>query len=102
MTHTPGPWRRQVIAPHFEMTAIQTADGKKSIGRVNAGVEGKANAHLIAAAPDLLAALTAVIGDFDHAGLRGLIHKHWGAEKEISMRQSIAQAKAAIAKAKGA
>ena len=61
-----------------------------------------ANARLIAAAPDLLAALEAVLADFDHPGLRGLIHTHWGAEKELSMRQSIATARAAIAKAKGA
>jgi len=58
--------------------------------------------RLAAFAPDLLAALEDVLADFDHAGLRGLIHTHWGSEKEISMRQSIATARAAISKAKGA
>lgn len=49
-THTPGPWRRQIIAPTFEHTAVETADGKLSIARVYK----KADARLITAAPELL------------------------------------------------
>ena len=63
--HTPGPWRRQVIAPTFVHTAIETANGKLAIARVY----GRgANARLIAAAPDMLQALEGIYTDDDGDG----------------------------------
>ena len=52
--HTPGPWR---VAPGFSKARVEDADGicvGFSWGR---GEETEANASLIAAAPDLLAAI---------------------------------------------
>jgi hypothetical protein len=101
-THTQGPWWLDdygYIVVGSRETYVTIAEIDCSIFRK---AEREANAHLIAAAPDLLAALEAVLADFDHPGLRGLIHTHWGAEKEISMRQSIATARAAISKTQGA
>jgi hypothetical protein len=86
-THTPGPWRRQLIAPHFDRISIQTADGKHAIATVWVS---KADARLIAAAPDLLAALDQVdayLSPFD------------GEEDAYAEIRSVIQQ--AIAKAKG-
>lgn len=68
--HTPGPWSVQpCAADHGESTVIGTADGFL-IARIPSdawsgiGAESKedsANARLIAAAPDMLAALEAMI-----------------------------------------
>lgn len=69
MTHTPGPWR--VNLHHTKTSAGRNygfvmADGIVPIAAVTLGVEGvaedegRANAALIAAAPDLLAALQLV------------------------------------------
>lgn len=72
--HTPGPW---------------TADGEDSDWEINfngisiAEVYDEADARLIAAAPDMLAALEAVEADYIKADLRVIV-------------------RAAIAKAKGA
>ena len=84
ITYTPGPWRRQVIAPTFDQTLIQTDDGKRSIARVYK----KDDAHLIAAAPDLLAALAALIEDCEAHGLT---------DNDAHLRE----ARNAITKAKG-
>ena len=52
-THTPGPWQFQIVAGvptvHKALEPIATTFGNS--------VVREANAHLIAAAPDLLAAL---------------------------------------------
>lgn len=82
-THTPGPWytksdyqnRIEVYAELYDNS--RTTASIASVG--NCIMEGEANAHLIAAAPDLLAALeaitqhaydddtplAAILGDFD-------------------------------------
>jgi len=83
-THTPGPWRRQVIAPTFEHTAIQTADGKRSIARAYK----KGDARLIAAAPDLLEAASLAVAAYREGD-------------DDDMDAAIADLNAAIAKAKG-
>jgi hypothetical protein len=65
--HTPGPWHigvrtfhagRDVYGPKGEPVAV--ADDA-----ITATPEAEANARLIAAAPDLLAALQAIMGDPD-------------------------------------
>jgi len=53
--HTPGPWK---VDPKF-VYEIQTSDGKREIATAywpdtNADEEIEANAHLIAAAPEML------------------------------------------------
>lgn len=82
--HTPGPWRRQVIAPNFDRIAIQTANGKHAIATVWVS---KADARLIAAAPDMLETLQEAVN-------KGYM---WDNDPELW-----AKASAAIAKAKGA
>ena len=61
--HTPGPWTYGVPSPGANFSIYST---KMSIGRLGIAsnskraAEGEANARLIAAAPDLLAALKMV------------------------------------------
>jgi hypothetical protein len=61
--HTPGPWEIERTA-HVDLW-ITAPDGRHIVGTVSCGgdqkTEGRANARLIAAAPDMLAALEAVI-----------------------------------------
>lgn len=70
--HTPGPWR----AEGWEGVTVNAADGCTILACPGASqgatlAETKANARLIAAAPDLLAALEEIAGypHADHAGL---------------------------------
>jgi hypothetical protein len=55
-THTPGPWRASMhivyAGPHHRVTTVEAV-----------GLQGEADAQLIATAPDLLAALK-VMTDF--------------------------------------
>ncbi|AYJ87634.1 hypothetical protein D3Y57_19045 [Sphingomonas paeninsulae] len=72
--HTPGPWRVDDYHDGFEIVgnvARATRFGKKGEWTVASiemdmpdGAE-TANAHLIAAAPDLLAALEALVSSFE-------------------------------------
>ena len=83
--HTPGPWQ---WTQHFDPTRSIYKDGFGQIARLydsSAGT-GKANARLIAAAPDLLDALEFV--------MNRLVDKH---EDDIAAQK----ARAAIAKATG-
>lgn len=54
LTHTPGPWR---VTHHARCLKVESASRVICDGFRNEA----ANAHLIAAAPDLLAALKAVV-----------------------------------------
>lgn len=62
--HTPGPWNycQESIDPEWW---IVTLKGGLVVANVNAHHNQEANARLIAAAPELLAALTALVADFD-------------------------------------
>lgn len=91
--HTPGPWEYREIAPYDDGLGYVSADGNDII---HAGVsdlpagENRANAHLIAAAPELLEAvhnLMDILRDYD-------------AIDNLDVR--IREARAAIAKAEGA
>lgn len=93
--HTKGPW----VADDWRMGRIDIrAEGFGCICQVNAHMEpnpdfgnaGKANARLIAAAPDLLAALEMVKATCGDAS-------HWNGET----RAFLEAADAAIARAKG-
>lgn len=91
--HTPGPWTTTSIHPQRDWV---NASGRAALAEVAVVVsgrewpEGKANARLIAAAPDLLAACTRALGfvdsmpDNDNVGLadclRAVIAKAEGRE----------------------
>lgn len=104
--HTPGPWK-VAKRQRYTIDVVVPAVSKNTIGytiaQVSTAGEGEANARLIAAAPDLLAALEAAIvplirlGDFignnDAGGASGL-----GPFDRCAI---IRQARAAIAKATG-
>ena len=68
MQHTPGPWRTngfQIEGPNMGLV-IATATSPRIGWAPKTKEEGLANARLIAAAPDLLAAAKAAL-DFIHA-----------------------------------
>ena len=67
--YTPGPWKAvgklsgsenhrgySIVSPQYALAIVQPIDTD--------GLEGLANAHLIAAAPELLRALEDVVSDF--------------------------------------
>lgn len=93
MTHTPGPWIA-VRSPSsgWRVQAAKPPDAYKS-GKPYRNVAGKvheADAHLIAAAPDLLEALSALLmAPWDPTSLGG----------GNTYMQAVEQARAAITKA---
>jgi hypothetical protein len=107
-THTPGPWK-YVHAPnpkrlnqpeHLILGALANGTGGALICEVNNGWgDHEANCHLIAAAPELLAALKAMRKDYEE-----LARNHSGAwhDDEILLHKEVNDAaRAAIAKATG-
>ncbi len=91
-THTPAPWHWHNLGDDWcidgpdQITPIVAPDRKPT----------PADARLIAAAPDLLAALEAIITSLDK-------NTHFGAYQWINDKQTVAafaQARAKIAKAK--
>ena len=84
--HTPGPWSIYVNAPSDHVIRKMSKDGYElcAIARVSSGY---ANARLIAAAPELLEALTDCVE-----------HMHW---TQPLGEAALKKAKAAIAKATG-
>lgn len=111
MTHTPGPWKHNELPaePHrgledYLPCAVWTPDGKKFIATTIGSpskqaacerLEAAANCRLIAAAPELLEALTRLLAEFDayDAAMTNLGrgHEDYGGQREA--------ARAAIAKA---
>lgn len=104
--HTPGPWELQKPLfgeQHIYVHSENSVNGKVLSGRQHICVvpyEGKrgalayhemfnANARLITAAPDLIAALQVVLRDY--AAVHGI--------GDVEMQPAIYQARAAIAKA---
>ena len=92
LKHTPGPW---VIHGNFtEIHPHDDPDGNQVIADVDPDCEmsnREANARLIAAAPDLLEALEAMVTTWE--GPRELA--------AIRFAQNVIAARAAIAKARG-
>lgn len=62
-THTPGPWEIAEQSESHDMIQIETSDGYAvaDVRNRNGFPQNLANARLIAAAPDLLAALIGVV-----------------------------------------
>lgn len=113
--HTPGPWAIDGDTRPAEICTIHGIPKSESnengftyirgaIGYWDASeAENMANANLIAAAPELLAALNGLVGIIESAGLLNLINgvqlgqTSWYCKADDRMNQS----KAAIAKATG-
>jgi len=103
---TPGPWIIQSLGPgldHDERFALWPDDNVKNRHNLIADINGAANAALIAAAPDLLAALESMVGTVADVVecYRDLI----GTDEEpgwiYDHSEALKQARAAIARAKG-
>lgn len=96
-SHTPGPWHYRVGAdPHNQGQVSSESTG--ATVAITYGDEGGANAHLIAAAPDLLAALEAFDQGFRDGSIKWA--KPRQADSEPYHPANIAMC-AAIARAKG-
>lgn len=93
--HTPGPWTIRTLE-NFGFNVVHYVDGDRfNIHRV-AKTGDEANARLIAAAPDLLAALATFVAEYVEmveSGDAGF----WDAETEAK----VIAARAAISKAEG-
>jgi hypothetical protein len=91
--HTPGPWRAEVSGDTVYITSETYGD----VARVREG-DGddrrEANIRLIAAAPELLEALDGILNNLWEDRKRNV-------KRDYSLMVYEAQAKAAIAKAKG-
>ena len=84
--HTPGPWKIGTPPPNGEQTVGTDQGLMVAVATTGAGVQTKANASLIAAAPDLLEALKGLMALSDH---------------RVDLRDAAKAARAAIAKATG-
>jgi hypothetical protein len=100
MKHTPGPWVADLETyPIMVRSQSETwplvdelgnEEGRTGVFIANTG-DNKANARLIAAAPDLLEALKVILRD--HMAVHGV--------GDLEMQPALFQARAAIAKATG-
>ena len=91
MSHTPGPWETEW--PKFDCT-IKSRGGVVAtvyIGQELGDSESEANANLIAASPDLLAALKNIVRGYDGPTV----------DAATALSSYIDGARAAIAKAEG-
>lgn len=102
MKHTPGPWNVQwgressyPIGIHNRLVNVVTSMGRK------ASAEASANAHLIAAAPDLLAACEAQQLAIDHLMAKLIALDDDFMPTESKAWSAVVQSNAAIAKATG-
>ena len=84
--HTPGPWKIGTPPPNGEQTVGTDQGLMVAVATTGAGVQTKANASLIAAAPDLLEAPKGLMALSDH---------------RVDLRDAAKDARAAIAKATG-
>lgn len=93
--HTPGPWTSGRAIPADDTVSRIVRAGVDHIAVVmdleGAAQEAADNARLIAAAPDLLAALQALVGEADLGEI----------DHDDGTRALLAQARAAIARATG-
>lgn len=91
MTHTPGPWATTASGIAFSGSA-----GFDFEPWGNTAPISQADARLIAAAPDLLAALRDL---YEHCAM---VHKRWGdGSNDTEASAAIRAGQAAIAKAEG-
>lgn len=99
--HTPGPWKAEgykgLVVNGPDGVTLACAPGGKNIE------ETIANAHLIAAAPDLLAALKAVVDNVDRGDSILRWSPHYVSENALDTDDfgNLDSARAAIARAEG-
>lgn len=90
--HTPGPWKL-LYTPEGSFEVVEPHDLCRIVARGHgADAEGKANARLIASAPELLAELRELV--FQYEALQEL-----DGHKKAAIKVSTEKARAAIAKA---
>jgi hypothetical protein len=95
--HTPGPWKHEIISDNYGTGCFISSEKRDTIAEIyavkdTAGLEGEANAALIAAAPEMLEALKAVAkaygfknGEGDHTAdfvIRTITKAEWRGEYE--------------------
>lgn len=94
--HTPGPWLDESAGSDAMVRTCANADRAMMIDCTRSGntpTEDKSNARLIAAAPDLLAALERMTDAYDSL-LRAYEKPHgWGFLESQLARETIARAK---------
>lgn len=96
---TPPPW---FVKHNPKRLAVRNADGDYVAESIRGGGgEAEANATLIAAAPDLLAACEAVLSELLMAQENAVNVAGEGSEEAKAFEPAIRQAQTAIAKAKG-
>jgi len=91
--HTPGPWQVVPAAKAEHPWVVGDAEGGsiascEPMGPWMSAAEATANARLIAAAPEILAALKSLVGE-------------WPPDEQVKLGDRIKQAQAAIFKAEG-
>lgn len=94
--HTPGPWAS--VGEYVEAIDLDTPLSICTIA--SCGTETNANSRLISAAPDLLAALEAVIDDL-HEGIQDAVDNGASEFWVANARKRLLNARAAIRKARG-
>ena len=104
MTHTPGPWVNRTVGDPTDKSGGQIYAGKVNVATCHFGSHDtpeyddyKANARLIAAAPELLEAAKfalSILGAYEAAAKRGEnnLHKHTDCETVEMLIAAIAQA----------
>ena len=102
--HTPGPcWEAGILVQNDGSIAVVDAEGRR-VARVDAGPNQDANIYLIAAAPELLAALRSGEGIFRECASRlpepGLYVVNFK-ELQTDMLAAAARIRAVIRKATG-
>jgi len=90
--HTPGPWRQQGAPNSHRVNAVSSGPVAVASERFMSREERIANARLIAAAPDLLAALKDWQELRDSEGDDGRDVVEWIERVERQMRAAIAKA----------
>lgn len=102
--HTPGPWyihKDYYDNPTGKNHQIMYKSGDAQHTSLCRVIQNPGDAHLIAAAPELLAALEAVCAWHSHEALTGLPHGAPVASWAPSFDKTVKMVHAAIAKAKG-
>jgi hypothetical protein len=104
MKHTPGPWEAHFEEAYFvtgpdlgRVAMMMNIKGARGLGGRRSGDESAANARLIAAAPDLLAALEGLEKEFRRIYPIYYSSEPWCHETNAPLKV----ARAAIAKATG-
>lgn len=104
-THTPGPWEIQLYSPGEDAEGDAFESQHRIATRlcdVATGIQCSADARLISAAPDLLAALEqiTVLAEYGTTGPGKCASRSLTAEQATALRLAISDiARAAIAKA---